>query len=347
MKISILLPYKENFSPEYPGAVSIFLNDIIRLSKYRQSIKIYGNTSYKKKFLKNYVNINFKNYFFQSRSKSYIKEFLKIEKKINSDIIEIHNRPDYLSEIYKTNKNLVLYFHNNPLDMKSSKTIIERINLLKKTRKIIFNSNWTLNKFKKGINKKYLSNKLQIINQSTKKNKINFKNKKKIILFVGRLNKSKGYDIFGNALINILNKYADWKAVVIGDESREKILFEHKKLNILGFQKNHIVSKWYSKSDICVVCSKWEEPFGRTALEASSFGCAVIISNRGGLPEASPKALKIKNLTSANLQKLLIKLIENKKFKKNVQKRIYNHFYLTNEIVSKKIDRYRKNLIRV
>ena len=30
MKISILLPYKENFSPEYPGAVSIFLNSVIK-----------------------------------------------------------------------------------------------------------------------------------------------------------------------------------------------------------------------------------------------------------------------------------------------------------------------------
>ena len=36
MKISILLPYKENFSPSYPGAVSIFLNSVIKLSKYKK-----------------------------------------------------------------------------------------------------------------------------------------------------------------------------------------------------------------------------------------------------------------------------------------------------------------------
>ena len=33
MKISILLPYKENFTPDYAGAVSLFLNDTIKLSK--------------------------------------------------------------------------------------------------------------------------------------------------------------------------------------------------------------------------------------------------------------------------------------------------------------------------
>ena len=48
MKISILLPYKENFSPEYPGAVSLFINDTTKLSKYKKIITIFGSTNYKK-----------------------------------------------------------------------------------------------------------------------------------------------------------------------------------------------------------------------------------------------------------------------------------------------------------
>ena len=43
MKVSILLPYKENFSPNYPGAVSLFVKDTSLISKYKSSIKIYGN----------------------------------------------------------------------------------------------------------------------------------------------------------------------------------------------------------------------------------------------------------------------------------------------------------------
>ena len=31
MKISILLPFKENFSPSYAGAVSLFINDTFKL----------------------------------------------------------------------------------------------------------------------------------------------------------------------------------------------------------------------------------------------------------------------------------------------------------------------------
>ena len=43
MKISVLLPYKENFSPNYAGAVSLFLKDTIPLSKYKKNIKIKFN----------------------------------------------------------------------------------------------------------------------------------------------------------------------------------------------------------------------------------------------------------------------------------------------------------------
>ena len=50
MKISILLPYKENFSPEYPGAVSLFVYETGKKSKYRKNIVVFGNTNFKRKF---------------------------------------------------------------------------------------------------------------------------------------------------------------------------------------------------------------------------------------------------------------------------------------------------------
>ena len=348
MKISILLPYKENFSTEYAGAVSLLLKDIIPLSKYKKFINIFGSTSFKKDILKKkYINLKINNFFFQSKTNSYIKKFIEYENKKKSDLIEIHNRPIYVNKIHKINKNLVLYFHNDPLQSKGSKSINDRINLLKKTKKIIFISKWVKNRFLKGIKKKYLvKNKFDVIQHSTNKKKVDFKKKCKIILFVGRLNKSKGYDIFGKSILNILNKYPDWKSVVIGDEPRENLIFKHKNLKVLGFQKFNIVSNWFLKSDICVVCSRWEEPFGRTALEASSSGCAVIVTNKGGLPEASPKAIKLKNLTINNIQNSLLKLINNKNFKKSLQRKIYNNFYLTNKYISNKVDTYRSILIK-
>ena len=41
--ISILLPYKENYSPHYAGAVSLFVKDITKVSTYKKNIMIFGN----------------------------------------------------------------------------------------------------------------------------------------------------------------------------------------------------------------------------------------------------------------------------------------------------------------
>ena len=69
MKISVLLPYKENFSENYAGAVSLFVKDIVKNSKYLKSTYIFGNTNYKKPFLKNYINVFLKKIFFKVQAK--------------------------------------------------------------------------------------------------------------------------------------------------------------------------------------------------------------------------------------------------------------------------------------
>ena len=62
MKISILLPYKENFSPNY-GSVT-FISDTTRLSKYKKYFYLWS-TKYKINY-KNYTNINFNKYFLKA-----------------------------------------------------------------------------------------------------------------------------------------------------------------------------------------------------------------------------------------------------------------------------------------
>ena len=131
MKISILLPYKENFTSTDAGAVSLFVNDINNESIFKKSTFIFGNTSSKNILSKNYINLDLNKKIFQSTSKQYVETFLKYEKKINSDVIEIHNRPNYIKLIKDSYKNkIVLFFHNDPLTMNGSKTKSERLSLL-------------------------------------------------------------------------------------------------------------------------------------------------------------------------------------------------------------------------
>ena len=348
MKISILLPYKENFSPIYPGAVSLFVKDTTLFSKYKNIIKIYGSTNYKQKLLNNYSNIKLSNKIFQSNNILFVNSFIKEEKKLNSEIIEIHNRPKYLNLIKNITKSKIfLYFHNDPLSMSGSKTLNERKILLKNADKIIFNSNWSKFRFMIGLNVDAYNIKLTTIYQSASKTKINFSKKEKLISFVGKLNAAKGYDLFGGAIVKILNKHKDWKAVVIGDEPRERIILKHKNLKILGFKNHHYVLKLLKKVSISVVCSRWEEPFGRASLEACSRGCATIISDKGGLPETSKHAVIVKNLNEKNLFMKINSLILNEKNRAKIQKNNYKDFIYTHQYIANKIDNLRSEFTNV
>ena len=345
MNIIILLPYKENFTKKNAGAVSIFVNSTNRLSKYKKNIKVFGYTSYNESF-KNYTNLYIERKILFSTTNKYLNKFRTSVKNIKIDILEIHNRPNYIDFLDKNIKcKKILYFHNDPQEMLGSRTVNERINLLNKTEGIVFNSNWSRSRFLDNLPININREKLVIIPQSTSKTKINFEKKKKIISFVGKLNTSKGYDVFGKSILKILDKYPDWKSVVIGDEPREKLFFTHKNLNHLGFRSNSYVLSKLKEVSISVVPSKWDEPFGRSSLEAASRGSALIISNSGGLKETTNDAIVIKNITVNDLFKQIKFLIDKKQFRKNLQRNAHKNFLFTNKYSSNLIDDLRTSLI--
>ena len=70
--------------------------------------------------------------------------------------------------------------------------------------------------------------------------------------------------------------------------------------------------------------------------------CAVVITNKGGLPETVTNAKIIKNLSAKNLTKQIEELIKNKSLRLKLQKSSIENFYLTHEFVTKKIDEYRR-----
>ena len=309
-KIAIILPYKEIYSENYAGAASIWLKDYNDISKLSDQTLIYGNLNKNlKPITKNFQNINITTNTF-SKTKEYINFFYKEFIKLKFEIIEIHNRPEYLNFLIdkKINSKLIFFFHNNPQEIRGSKTAKERLKILDKTDKVFFVSKWTQKKFFEGLPFKNKSN-CEILYPSIKKVKnFNFKKKKQII-FTGKLNSSKGYDLFGNAIIKILKKYPDWKAIVAGNEPREKYNFKHKNLTIHPWLPHKQILNLYKNSSISIVPSRWEEPFGRTAMESAAHGCATITSTRGGLIETFDNDLFLKELSSNEIFKKIESLI--------------------------------------
>ena len=185
-KVSIILPYKEIYSENFAGAASIWLKDYMELSTLAKETVIYGNLDKKfKPITKNFKNIRINNTAF-SKTKAYINFFYKDYLKEKYEIIEIHNRPEYLNFLIKKNVHakLIFFFHNNPQDIRGSKTINERLNILKQTDKVFFVSNWTKKKFFEGLPFKTKSN-CEILYPSIKKVKKFNKNKKTKIQLLG------------------------------------------------------------------------------------------------------------------------------------------------------------------
>ena len=326
-KIYILLPHKDQFVNNYSGSASIWVKDFYKASVYKKNITVFGSTKDIKDVINKdiYINLEIPTVKFKSRTNIYIKKFLKYINNIKPTIIEIHNRPTYLLELYKNIKNInyILIIHNDPQNLKGSNSISERINLLNICSQIYFVSAWTEDKFFEGIDRNHYSNFKVIypsINKNTKKNK-----KDKTIIFSGKLNSTKGFDKFAKAITKILNKYKDWKSMAIGDEPREKINIKHKNFFYTGWISHKKVLDIYSKSSITVVPSYWEEPFGRSSLEAGSMGNAVIISKRGGLPETINRPIFLNNITPNEIFNEIEKLIKNKKLLIKIQKQNQNN----------------------
>ena len=354
-KIATILPYKENYTFRKAQAAAIWVCDFLKYSKFKESNYIFGNTQGTDYLSKNYININISKLKskFSSSTSEYCKNFIKKTKKTSFDIIEIHNRPLVFNYLKKNiESKFIIYFHNDPLSMNGSKSINERLTLLNEIDKIIFVSKWVQNRFFKNIDKK-LINKTEVVYPSIHKEKKIFKKEKKIT-FVGKLNESKGYDIYKDAVLRILDEFNEWKAYSIGDESRDRPIINHINHEELGFLKHKKVLNFLNKSEIAVVPSRWDEPFGRTALESSSRACATIISNRGGLPETTKQCIILKKLNAKELYIQIKKLIQNKKFRKKLQKDgfnkvehlIKNNSLLIDNIRASTVQKFNLNFIR-
>ena len=109
--------------------------------------------------------------------------------------------------------------------------------------------------------------------------------------------------------------------------------------------KNSEVLNFYSKSEISIGNSVWNEPLGRIAIESSSRKCLPLISNKGGLEESKNIALVLKNNNSQEILSILKKYTANKKLLRKKQNLFYKKNNFNLKTISKKLDIIRDNVL--
>lgn len=140
-----------------------------------------------------------------------------------------------------------------------------------------------------GLSKK----KMQIIFSGISPDKIqahqsstNFKASNLNLLFVGRLDRQKGLDwlldIWKQCNRQDIHLYIAGERVV----SDEKDVYSSadKRITYLGWLNANQLADCYQRCDAVIMPSRWEA-FGLVAIEAMKYGKAILVSNRGALPE--------------------------------------------------------------
>ncbi len=126
------------------------------------------------------------------------------------------------------------------------------------------------------------------------------------VLALGRIDPNKGVDLAVDAVAALRSEGEDVEMTVVGgrwffgDEagSDPYFLSLKDKMNragatYLGHLPRKQVPAIIAQHDIACVLSRSQEPFGLVALETMACGCAVIASDRGGLPEACAGAARV------------------------------------------------------
>ena len=236
----------------------------------------------------------------------------------------------------------ILYFHNSPKELRGSKSVKERLFLLNNLVKIVFVSEWCKRVFFDGLKIKN-SNKAHVVYPGSNCLK-KVPKKDNLIIFAGKLNYAKGYYIFLEAILKILSKHKNWKAKIIGDDPRLYHKKSHKNLEYTGWVTHKQTLDFFTKAAIVTIPSLWEEPLGRTSIEASSRGCATILSKRGGLVETNNNGIFLNNISKDELFKNIEQLIINKKKRYALMKNNLRNFKHTIKKTIYETDKIYKNI---
>ncbi|MFW6016989.1 MAG: glycosyltransferase, partial [bacterium] len=121
-----------------------------------------------------------------------------------------------------------------------------------------------------------------------KNKEVSFKNRSntKILGYIGTIYEGKGVEYLIDQILSynddelVLNIYGEAQCSVYLSKLKSKV--KNSNINFMGYEET---SKIFDTIDILVVPSLLNEAFGRTIIEAYSYGIPVIGAKRGGIPE--------------------------------------------------------------
>ena len=300
--VAVVLPPKEGFGPGRAGAVALLVHRLARLLPALvvggpQAGPVFDDTPFRsvRPPLWRPGDIN-------ARYAAAVARFLR---PLRPALIEVHNRIEVARTLARrfAKTPVSLFLHNDPQRMRGAATPEARAALLRGVARVVTVSEFLRGRFTEGVPRDLAPPPLVFHNA------IDFaalplapEEREWLVLFAGRVVPEKGADTFAAACAQALPDLPGWRAELIGaDRSRVdspdtpfvrdvRRVATAAGVEMLGYRDHQAVLEAMSRAAIVVVPSRWDEPFGLTALEAMASGAALIVSRRGGLPEVAGDA---------------------------------------------------------
>lgn len=224
-------------------------------------------------------------------------------RRVRPALIEVHNRPEIalaLAVLFPRTP-VELLLNNDPVAMRAARTTAARRRLLRRLRLVMAASDYVRRRFMEGID--HSEGRVEVLHNCIDLTAIPPPvERENLILFAGRVVQDKAPDSFIRACALALPLLPGWRAEIIGADgmsatSRETDFIRRIRaqameagVTMAGYRDHPLVLEAMTRAAIVVVPSRWNEPFGLTALEALGCGAPLIVSPRGGLPEVAGEA---------------------------------------------------------
>lgn len=292
MKIAVILPRGTHFGPDKATAIDLCAYDFVRFSRYRDETVVIGEA-----IDRPYEGVRFIGVPRAGKSQASFADALAAKAAAEKpDVVVVHQHIPSARRIAARfrDRPVLLHRHNNP---KKPKGFLGRWLEARKYApfaRIILISAFTrdrLVEFFPG-----LAAKAQVVHNGLDLGEWPIPDaKRQEVLFVGRAVPEKGVLEAARGVVSALAKKPDWRARFIlsgldgnaayATEVMEALKPLGDRAEVLRDLPHTAVRDAFRDAAIALVPSRFEEPFGRTAIEAMASGAALICSLRGGLRE--------------------------------------------------------------
>lgn len=275
--------------------------------------------------------------------KSFLNASVDAVEDFRPNIIHVHHAfpfswaARFLKSTYQIPYIITIHGSELPTAQKDKRYIALTIDALRKARRIIPNSYYTRDWMIKIFGDEYRKqirvipggvdiNKFKKVNTSDIDKMFNIKGEK-IAVFAGKLTVYKGVKYLIRAAKKIKGK-----VLILGDgperKNLERIVKDEKINNVifvghLGNNTDFLI-KFYSRANVFVAPSIWDEPLGLVILEAMACETPVVVTRKGGIPLAvkdGQNGFFIKPRNSTDIAEKINKLFDNEELRQKMAKK--------------------------